>query len=134
MSQLPISEAAKLAGRDRKTLYRDIKSGRLSATVSETGEKQVDVAELSRVYGSLKHVDDKCDSRETVAMSQVETVQVAQETLARLAALEAENAQLKERLADKETHINDMRNSLRLLEHKRPETVDETPPPWWKLW
>ena len=51
--------------------------------------------------------------------------------LAKLTALEVENAQLKERLIDKETHINDMRNSLRLLEHKKQD-LDESP--WWKLW
>lgn len=131
MTQISVAEAAKLAGRDRKTLYRDIKSGRLSATVSATGDKQVDVAELSRVYGPLRQYDGNGDSRKTVSMPHVETASATAEMLAKLTALEVENAQLKERLIDKETHINDMRNSLRLLEHKKQD-LDESP--WWKLW
>ena len=37
MTQISISEAAKLVGRNRKTLYRAIKEGRLSATQNATG-------------------------------------------------------------------------------------------------
>lgn len=44
-----ISEAAKLAGVSRSTLYRAIESGRLSKA-----DKGLDVAELERVYGRLR--------------------------------------------------------------------------------
>lgn len=45
---------------------------------------------------------------------------------AKIAALEAENAQLRERIADKEKHLDDMRNTVRLLEHR--------PSKKWRWW
>jgi hypothetical protein len=53
MAQHPIAEAASLVNRDRRTLYKDIKRGRLTATTSATGERQVETSELIRVYGNL---------------------------------------------------------------------------------
>lgn len=122
--KVSISEAAKLVGKDRKTLYRYIKEGRLSATDATSGMRQIDVAELIRVFGALQPAGDKRDSGETVAMSQVATPNLE----AKLASLEAENIQLKERLEDKERHIEDMRNTVRLLEH------DKRPRAWWRFW
>lgn len=121
MTQVSVAEAANLVGRDRKTLYRSIKEGKLSATLTATGQRQIDVTELIRVFGELK---DTRDSRETVTVPQRET----QDETARLSALEAENHQLRERLADKDRHIEDMRNTVRLLGFKKEKQ------PWWKFW
>lgn len=126
MSQISVAEAAKLAGRDRKTLYRDIKSGKLSATTSATGLRQIDVAELSRVYGALILGCDSGDSRQGVSMPQNETSLETLELQHQLAASRAEIANLRERLGDKERHIEDMRNSLKLLEGKSRL--------WWQFW
>jgi excisionase family DNA binding protein len=117
MSLVSISEAAKLVGRDRKTLYRAIKEGRLSATQDATGTRQVDISELARVFGVFPVARD---SGETVSLPQTETGQTTADLKARLAALEAENAQLRERVADKDRHIEDMRQTVRLLEHQTP--------------
>lgn len=119
MRHVSVSEAARLVGRDRKSLYRAIKLGRLSATNNATGERQVDISELIRVYGELR---DTGDSKETVSTPQTET---SNET-ARIAALEAEVTNLRERLSDKERHLDDMRNAMRMLEHK-PEKKR-----WWQ--
>jgi excisionase family DNA binding protein len=119
MSQLPVAQAAKLVGRDRKTLYRLIKDGKLSATQDATGSRQIDTAELLRVFGSLK---DTADSGETVSAPQTETSDI----MAKVAALEAENAQLRERVADKDRHIEDMRHTVRLLENQSPKNSR-----WW---
>ena len=119
MAQVSVAEAARLVGRDRKSLYRAVKQGRLSATHSATGERQIDTAELVRVYGEI---GDKGDKEETTSTPQRETVN---ET-AIIAVLEAEVANLRERLGDKERHIDDMRNAMRLLEHKAEKKR------WWK--
>lgn len=120
MTQVSVAEAARLVGRDRKSLYRAIKQGRLSATLGTSGERQIDIAELVRVYGDLRDTSDK---QETVAAPQHET----QNETARIAALEAEVASLRERLGDKERHIEDMRNAMRLLEHKPAAKKS-----WWR--
>ncbi len=123
MSLVSVVEAAALVGRDRKSLYRAIKQGRLSATTDATGAKQIDIAELVRVYGELR---DTRDSAETVTAPQVETIGEA----ARIAALEAEVANLRERLGDKERHIEDLRGAMRLLEHKPDQAPQKKS--WWR--
>lgn len=116
--QVPISEASRLTGKSRKTLYNAVKSGRLSVTQDETGTTQIDIAELVRVYGDFAV---KGNSDYTVKITQRETPvtqQITQQETAKIAALEAENRQLRERLEDKDKNLDDMRQALRLLEDK----------------
>ncbi|MCL1916128.1 MAG: hypothetical protein FWG17_05420 [Desulfovibrionaceae bacterium] len=54
MAQLTISASARAVGKDRSTLKRYISAGRLSVSKSVTGQPQIDVAELMRVFGELK--------------------------------------------------------------------------------
>ncbi|RCV86024.1 helix-turn-helix domain-containing protein [Vreelandella rituensis] len=49
--QLTITEAAKLYGKQRKTLYRHISAGRLSCSVRGDGHRVIDLSELIRCYG-----------------------------------------------------------------------------------
>lgn len=135
MSQVTISEAAKLVGRDRKTLYKDIKAGRLSATLSATDVRQVDTAELIRVYGEL---GDTGDSRATVANPQEATAKATEATTelrVKLAAAEAELEQMRERLKERDGHISDLRGMVRLLTAPKPAPAPAPEPdPWWKIW
>jgi hypothetical protein len=121
MSLVPISEGAKLVGKDRKTLYRDIKKGRLSATVGDSGMSQVETSELLRFYGAFRGIGDKIATGVTVAMPQRETANSTD-----LLVLKSENASLRERLLEKDRYLEDMRNAMRLLEHARRS--------WWRLW
>lgn len=54
MSIVSVSEAARLSGRGRATLYRMFDKGELSRSVSPDGSTGVDVSELIRVFGQLK--------------------------------------------------------------------------------
>lgn len=54
MALLNLTAAARLAGVNRSTITRALKSGRLSSTSNEVGERCIDTAELIRVFGSLK--------------------------------------------------------------------------------
>jgi len=49
-----INEAARLTGKNKATISRDTKSGKVSATVNEAGQKRYMVAELERFYGTLR--------------------------------------------------------------------------------
>lgn len=117
MTQHSINEAALLVSRDRKTLYRAIKEGRLTATLSATGQKQVDTAELLRVFGELKPARDKVDSRATVTTPQRET----QDATAQLALLQAELRHARELLAEKDARIQALDRALLLLEDRSRE-------------
>lgn len=54
MAYLSISDAARLAGVDRRTIQRQIKRGVLSAVNTLNGQHGVDAAELARVYPDLQ--------------------------------------------------------------------------------
>jgi hypothetical protein len=123
MTQLTILEATKFCGKDRKTLYNAIKSGKLSATKSTSGVLQIEVTELIRIYGesSTKHVER--DSIETVSIPQVETtISTNNEAVLRM-----EIESLKLRLEDKERHIEDLRSMVQRIEYSKPKK------PWWKF-
>lgn len=128
MSFLSIKEAARLVGKDRKTLYRMATGGRLSVTLSATGERQVDIAELVRVFGNFATTGD---SGKPVAMPQLETANATDAT-AELVVLRAENEQLRERLLDKEKNLEDLRGALRLIEYKTQALPDIPAKKWWQ--
>lgn len=56
MPGLTTQQAAELTGKNRSTIWRACKSGRLSATKSDDGDYLIDPAELERVYGTLRGV------------------------------------------------------------------------------
>lgn len=57
MSLLNLTAASRVAGVGRSTIVRALKSGRLSATTNEQGERVIDTSELVRVFGPLKGND-----------------------------------------------------------------------------
>ena len=54
MALLNLTAASHAAGVNRSTIVRALRSGRLSATTSDVGERCIDTAELMRVFGALK--------------------------------------------------------------------------------
>ena len=55
MALLTIAQAARTAGVARSTIYSHLRSGKLSATRTPTGERRIDTSELTRVYGPVGH-------------------------------------------------------------------------------
>lgn len=53
MASHSISEAASITGVNRRTIYRYIKSGKISVTVTHDNKTVIDTSELLRVFGSL---------------------------------------------------------------------------------
>ncbi|EPK2844825.1 helix-turn-helix domain-containing protein [Enterobacter asburiae] len=53
MASHSVTEAAKLAGVTRRTIYRHIKAGKLSASVTGGDNTIIETSELLRVYGVL---------------------------------------------------------------------------------
>lgn len=64
MALVSITEAARLVRRGRATLYRDIEKGRISKTISPSGETAIDTSELVRAYGNL-HLSETSKVTET---------------------------------------------------------------------
>lgn len=72
MALVSITEAAKLVSRGRATLYRDIKNGRLSKSVSSNGETAIETSELVRAYGQLNLPETLAKSHETEVANGIE--------------------------------------------------------------
>ncbi len=64
MSQVSITEAAKMAGVSRATIYNDIDSGTLSFETGPKEKKMINVSELQRVYKTLKSPEDSDNSKD----------------------------------------------------------------------
>lgn len=118
MAQVGITEAARLSGKGRQTIYRAIEAGTLSATRDVHGRATVDIAELERVYGPLR----------TPGASQ----DAPPEAL-NVAVLEERLRQLEERVSDQRRELDQVREEkgrlLDLLETQTRLLADRTPRP-----
>lgn len=66
-----ISAANRITGKSRTTIAKHIRSGRLSVTQDDQGNKFIDAAELMRVYGDNCHFDRKEVSHEQTSSVQL---------------------------------------------------------------
>lgn len=92
-TQLTVSDAAAHVGVTRQTIFKQIKSGKLSATKSRLGHLQVNVVELMRVYGELQSPQQVAQNR--LNKAQHETTATA--TVALQLDLERAKLQLEKR-------------------------------------
>lgn len=111
MAQITISEASRLTGKARSTLHRHIQQGKLSKEKDAQGNPVVDIAELERVYGPLSHGNMK----QTEAMRQPATP----ENDSQNNMLQLELKLVRERLAEKDETIEDLRRRLDQSEEER---------------
>lgn len=131
MPEMTLTEAAKWAGVTRPTIFKALKSGRLSGRKDESGEWRIDPAELERTYQPGKQ--GNVSSNDGFSMSDIADV---------LAAKEREIALLREALDDARAQ-RDKTMALaeaqtRLLTHQQEREAAPTPIPharlrlgWW---
>ena len=67
-----LSEAAAATGVNRSTIYRALKSGRMSATCTDTAQIEVDPAELFRVFPPTPRQDAREEARHGALASQTD--------------------------------------------------------------
>ena len=124
-SAVSISEAARLTGKNRRTLHRHIEAGRLSVSHDATGAPQVEIVELLRVYGPLKQapVSQPAPEAQGEAVSQEATPsneavpQVPHPDTLELVTLRAEVDKLQALLEAKDQHIASLDRALLAIEH-----------------
>ena len=144
MALVTISEASSLTGKSIKTIYRHIDTGKLSSTLDENNKKQVDTAELVRVYGEIKIDDELLTKNDNTKMSLIENKEERKKE--RELEIENENKILKERighleaiLSEKQSHIDSLKQAMLLLEDKsKNDKENEKQKPsdkkfWWKI-
>jgi hypothetical protein len=91
---LTAREAGERAGKSRQAIIKAIRKGTISAAKDESGEWRIDPAELFRVYPPVSPVDDTRPATETAKDTD---------------GLRREIEMLRERLAEKDEQIDDLR-------------------------
>lgn len=107
-----LKQAAEAVGKDRSTLQRAIKNGRMSASLNDLGNYEIDAAELYRVFDPIARntanaTDNAATPMQVDALQQ--QVQMQKEFIATL-----------ERLLDDANA--DKRRLMQLLEYKPQKT------------
>ena len=147
MALIGLTEAAKLTGKNKATIHRAMKDNRLSFKISDTGERQIDPAELERVFPikSQKDGDEVAVSnRPKVASNYMQLSQLS----AQLESERSKTVGLEARLADKDAVIDDLRQRLdregeerrqaqaqltALLTDQRTQREEPTRRSWWRF-
>ncbi|WP_446914110.1 helix-turn-helix domain-containing protein, partial [Klebsiella pneumoniae] len=116
-----VTEAAKLAGVTRRTIYRYVKQGKLSAVVTGSDATQIETSELLRVFGSL--------SQEKEPQVSTGSHQEEPEYVTRLM---AEMSQLREMiqgqqqlLLEDKLEVNRLREQMTGLQNERDTAAQE---------
>jgi len=132
MAKVSISEAARLTGKSRTTLHRLIKTGELSTCSGVRNAKMIDISELIRVFGDIsKPVQEQPFEHVTVQHVTVPSAPYEQV----VSSLKQEVEHLRTLVSAQESHIDSLKQSLQLLEHKK-DVQQPLPPParWWQFW
>ena len=147
MANFGLREAAEQAETSKSSIWRAIKSGRLSATKTDGGDYSIDAAELFRAFPPRSEAEtaeqplgraigQAVTGSETSAGDDEMVLQV------RLAALDAETTGLKALLAERDRVLDEVRLSRDELRQDRDEWRGRaerllSPPPkrpWWPWW
>ena len=88
MTLLTIAQAARTVGVARSTIYAHLRSGKLSAIRTPTGERRIDTSELARVYSTVGQT-----TQSDVASPTPQDIALLQ---AKIESLEAQNRLLRD--------------------------------------
>ena len=145
MAALSLREAGEQAGTSKSTIWRAIKSGRLSAARTDEGGFSIDTSELFRVFPPQRPTEYAPGQNATASETTLERPATAEagatDGLAvRLASAEAELAGLKALLAEVKASRDETRADRDQLRadrdgwRERAERLLAAPPPrpWWR--
>jgi excisionase family DNA binding protein len=125
MALVTLSEAARLAGVSRQTIYRKAASGELSTVRQEDGSKGVDTSELARVFGNLRTPETVSETVTSDTVRQAVTGPDSAVLQAQLDAahqvIAAQEARITDLQADKAKLWEQVEGQRLLLEHKPQE-------------
>ena len=120
MAKLTLTQAVAVIPVSESTLRRDIKSGKVSFDTDAKGRKQIDTAELTRVYGQLNTDAPVNTPHQNPSVNGNDTYKV-------ITLLEGQVADLKAHLAHANTekaHLLELANNL-----QQQNAVLRLPPP-----
>jgi hypothetical protein len=124
MTEISITEAMKLTGKSRPTLYRHIKTGKLS----KTSNGSIDTSELRRVYGEFEPTDTIVEKKSVTKPIKIDTKSISQ-----IEKDETEIQHLKEQLEMLKTQLTKTEYQLERSQQKEDKLLqlieNRLPPP-----
>jgi hypothetical protein len=115
-----VTEAARLTGKSRATIYRKMQSGEVSFIKEGDKEALLDTSELIRVFGPFNQKEALREASGEAPRDNQELQRLRAENERLIALLEAE----KRHTGLLQENVNDLRKAMLLLEHK---TLGEAP-------
>src|SRR4051794_28051753 len=125
MALLSLREAAERAGTSKSTIFRYIKSGRLSASRGDDGAFQIDPAELTRVFAPRPSQGERAGS-----------VPMTHDGMAGWDDLKSRNAALQAKVEGLEALLAEVRSSRDTAQEQLRQVLAALPAPqqrrsWW---
>lgn len=113
--EVSITEAHRLTGVARSTIYKDIDSGTLSSTQNARGKQAVMVSELERVYGKVspEKLRDKKNVSESVATDQNRSSTIQSSQTDQVAVLQERIEALRSKVESQGEIIGDLKEVRR---------------------
>jgi len=137
MPKLSITEAARLYGKSRSTLYKQNKNGVLSFSAGDDGRPCIDLSEMIRVYGPVPNQYTQENESERKNTHEERAVEALLETIKRqekqLLQADEREAWLRERLEQSQRQLDRAQQQIQLLTDQKP-TKSSRNRPWWRLW
>jgi len=139
MALVSVTEAARLTGKNRATIHRYIKQGKLSQSTDATGSKKIETSEIFRVFGAISASPatvSQCDDMQHAATTETElSVAAMQQKIALLEQLlESRDKEIRRQ----DDHIDSLKQAMLLIESKLPATPDPAIQPMvkksWQFW
>ncbi len=132
-----LSEAAKATGKNKSTIQRAIKSGKISALKGETGAYQIDPSELHRIFpvatSSSGAQQGQCNNTQRNATANIyKKLPPLAHVEKELAVALAKNAGLEEQKMQMQETIDDLRKRLDASETRVTAILtDQRPQGFW---
>jgi len=138
MASLSLREAAEQVGSSKSTIWRAIKSGRMSATRTDDGGFSIDPAELFRAFQPQRPSERPTGQNATASAWDAErpvtpeTVDRNDDLAVKLAAAEAELAGLKALLAEVKANRDELRQDRDEWRGRAERLLTDQRRPWWR--
>ena len=127
--EVGINQAAKITRKNKSVIWRDEKSGKLSATQDGKGKKVYNIAELERVYGQIYDPNQPATTETAagqVASDQMQPAIEAEKLALKLEFVERELNLVKEQLTEIKTDRDHWRSQAETALRALPAPVSAT--------
>lgn len=139
MALVSVTEAARLTGKNRATIHRYIKQGKMSQSTDVTGSKKVETSELLRVFGTMHTPPAPVLHCEKIQHDATDKDELSVATLQqKIALLEQLLDSKNKEIQRQDDHIDSLKQAMLLIESKLPATLDPVTQPVakksWQFW